>query len=64
LGGEPLTVAVGSESTISTSAREIVAGVIQIDIKIPAGVQTGNIVPVVIKVGNTSSQAGVTIAVR
>jgi uncharacterized protein (TIGR03437 family) len=41
-----------------------VAGVMQINVAIPSGIQSGSSVPVVVQVGNTSSQAGVTIAVR
>ena len=36
----------------------------QINVTIPAGTQTGSAMPVVVQVGNTSSQVGVTIAVR
>ena len=41
-----------------------VAGVVQVNVQIPAGIQTGNAVPVVLSVGNVSSQAGVTVAVH
>jgi uncharacterized protein (TIGR03437 family) len=40
-----------------------VAGLLQINARIPAGV-TGNAVPVVVSVGNSSSRAGVVIAVQ
>lgn len=40
-----------------------VAGVIQINVQIPSGIPTGA-APVVVQVGNASSQAGVTIAVQ
>jgi uncharacterized protein (TIGR03437 family) len=43
---------------------EWLQGVMQINLVIPSGIQTGSAVPVVVQVGNTSSQAGVTIAVR
>jgi uncharacterized protein (TIGR03437 family) len=36
----------------------------QVNVQIPSGIQTGSAVPVLLQVGNTSSQAGVTIAVR
>jgi uncharacterized protein (TIGR03437 family) len=45
-------------------APGMVAGLMQVNVQIPAGVQTGNAVPVVLSVGNVSSQVGVTIAVR
>ncbi len=41
-----------------------VAGVMQVNVQIPSGIQTGNAVPVSIQVGTISSQPGVTIAVR
>ena len=62
-GDGPVTVAIGGQSAIVTSTKKI-AGVVQIDVRIPGGIQAGSAVPVVIQVGNMSSQAGVTIAVR
>lgn len=62
-GDPPLTVAIGGQSAALTSIKKI-AGVMQIDVRIPGGIQTGSAVPVVVQVGNTSSQAGVTVAVR
>ena len=59
----PVTVTIGGLSAIMTSTKKI-AGVLQVDVRIPGGIQTGSAVPVVLQVGNTSSQAGVTIAVR
>jgi uncharacterized protein (TIGR03437 family) len=41
-----------------------VAGVMQINVQIPSGTQTGNAVPISIQVGSVSSQPGVTITVR
>jgi uncharacterized protein (TIGR03437 family) len=41
-----------------------VAGLMQVNFQVPSGIQTGSAVPVVVQVGNTSSQAGVTVAVR
>ena len=41
-----------------------IAGVVQISVKVPGAPQPGDAVPVMVQVGNTSSQAGVTIAVR
>lgn len=40
-----------------------VAGLMQINVQIPSGIQTGPAVPVVVQVGSASSQAGVTISV-
>jgi uncharacterized protein (TIGR03437 family) len=62
-GDGPVTVTIGGQSTILTSSKKI-AGVAQIDVRIPTGIQTGSAVPVVVQAGNTPSQAGVTIAVR
>jgi uncharacterized protein (TIGR03437 family) len=36
----------------------------QVNIHIPSGIQTGNAVPVVLRVGDAFSPGGVTIAVR
>ena len=41
-----------------------VAGVTQINAVVPAGVTPGSAVPVVVKVGNVASSAGVTLSVR
>lgn len=62
-GDGVLTVTIGGQSAILASTKNI-AGVGQIDVKIPGGIQLGSAVPVVVQVGNTLSQAGVTIAVR
>jgi uncharacterized protein (TIGR03437 family) len=44
-------------------APGVVAGLLQINVAIPASVTPGSAVPVVIRVGEATSQAGVTIAV-
>jgi uncharacterized protein (TIGR03437 family) len=62
-GDGPVTATIGGQAALLTSTKKI-AGVAQIDVRIPTGIQTGSAVPVVVQVGNTSSQAGVTIAVR
>jgi immune inhibitor A len=46
------------------AAPYFVAGVFQLNVKIPAGVTPGNAVPVVVKVGDVESPAVVTIAVK
>jgi uncharacterized protein (TIGR03437 family) len=58
IGGVPATVdyAGGSSGTV--------AGLLQINVHIPAGVTPGPSVPVVINVGGLNSREGVTIAVR
>ena len=70
----PVTVTFGSPGRVTPShtvtpqyvggAPGTVAGVMQINVQIPSGIQTGNAVPVVVQVGGVSSQPGVTIAVR
>jgi hypothetical protein len=44
--------------------REAFPGVLQIDAKLPGGIQTGGAVSVAVAGGNISSQAGVTIALQ
>jgi uncharacterized protein (TIGR03437 family) len=45
-------------------APGLVAGLMQVNIQIPSGIQTGNAVPVSLRVGSAFSRGGVTIAVR
>jgi uncharacterized protein (TIGR03437 family) len=61
--GGPMIVTIGGQPAISTFIGKV-AGATQMDLKIPDSIQTGSAVPVVVQVENTSSQAGVTIAVR
>ena len=63
----PVTVTMGGQNAeilYAGGAPGAVAGLMQINARIPSGIQTGAAVPVVVRVGNASSQAGVTIAVR
>ncbi len=64
LSDVPLTVMIGGAAAIAPSTKNLSSGVLQIDAKIPSGIQTGSAVPVVVQVGNTPSQAGVSIAVQ
>ena len=57
IGGQPANV------TYAGGAPGEVAGVMQVNVQIPSGVQPGNAVPVVLQVGTGGSQQGVTIAV-
>jgi uncharacterized protein (TIGR03437 family) len=58
IGGQPAQV------QYAGGAPGEVAGLMQVNVQMPVGIQTGNAVPVVLSVGNVSSQIGVTIAVR
>ncbi len=63
LGDGPLTVMIGG-AAIVPSTKNLSSGVLQIDAKIPGGIQTGDAVPAAVDVGTASSQAGVIVAVR
>ena len=63
----PVSVTIGGQTVTpiyAGGAPGNVAGLMQVNVQIPSAIQTGSAVPVVVQVGNTSSQAGVTIAVR
>ena len=57
IGGQTATV------NFAGGAPGAVAGVIQVNAQIPAGVTAGGAVPVVVQVGTSDSQSGVTLAV-
>ena len=62
-----VTATVGSQDApvkYAGGAPGMVVGLMQVNIQIPAGIQTGNTVPVVLKVGNALSQGSVTVAVH
>ncbi len=62
----PVTATVnGAAATVvySGSAPGLIAGVMQINVEIPAGTPSGN-APITISVGGVATQAGVTVAVR
>ena len=72
----PVTVTIGGQTAqvqYAGGAPGEVAGVMQINVQIPSGIQTGDAVPVVVQIGNFSSQTrvgdfssstGVTLAIR
>jgi uncharacterized protein (TIGR03437 family) len=63
----PVTVTVGGQNApvqYAGGAPGMVAGLMQVNVQIPAGIQAGNAVPVVLRVGDAYSQSGVTIAIR
>jgi uncharacterized protein (TIGR03437 family) len=57
VGGEP------AEVLYAGGAPGLVAGVLQVNVRIPSGVAPGE-APVVLRVGSARSQSFVTIAVR
>jgi uncharacterized protein (TIGR03437 family) len=58
VGGVPATVEYAGGSPGS------VAGLLQVNVRIPAGVTTGPAVPVVLRIDATGSREGVTVAIR
>lgn len=63
----PVTVTIGGQTVLPSYAGAApgkIAGLLQINVTIPGSIETGSAVPVVVQVGNASSQAGVTIAVQ
>jgi len=58
IGGRP------AELLYSGSAPGLVAGVIQINARVPAGLEGAGEVPVVVRFDGSESQAGITVAVR
>jgi uncharacterized protein (TIGR03437 family) len=63
----PVSVRIGgieADVWYAGAAPGQVAGVMQINVKVPETVAAGDAVPVILKVGDRISQAGVTLAVR
>ena len=58
IGGLPATV------QYAGAAPGLMPGVFQINAQVPQGVQPGNSVPVVVKIGSATTQAGVSLAVE
>jgi len=58
----PALVSIGG-SALPGGARDVSPGLTEIDVPIPVAVQAGTQVPVLVKIGNATSQDGVTIAV-
>ena len=62
-----LTVTMGGipcQTNYAGAAPGLIAGAMQINAQVPAGVTPGASVPVVVTIGGVSSQAGVTLAVK
>ena len=63
---QPVQVFIGgvqAEVPYAGPAPQMVAGVMQVNARIPAGIAASPAVPLVLRVGNVDSQAGVTVAV-
>ena len=63
----PVTVqidGIDAEVLYAGAAPTLVAGVMQVNVRLPPGVRPGDTVPVLIKVGEATSSPGVTLAVR
>jgi uncharacterized protein (TIGR03437 family) len=62
----PVTVNIGGQTVqpqYAGGAPGEVAGVMQINVQVPSGIQAGSAVAITVQVGSASSQTGVTIAV-
>jgi len=55
---------IDAEVLYAGAAPTLVAGVMQVNVRLPPGVRSGDAVPVLIKVGEATSSPGVTLAVR
>jgi len=62
----PTTVTIGNQNArvLYAGAAPDAAGLLQVNVIVPAQSERGNSVPVVVRVGGAPSQAGVTIAVQ
>jgi uncharacterized protein (TIGR03437 family) len=62
-----VTVQIGGQTAevlYAGAAPSLVAGVLQVNVRVPANIDPGNNVPVVVTVGNVKSPAGVTMSVQ
>ncbi len=63
----PVEVTIGGQTAqvvYAGAAPTLVAGLMQINAQVPAGIAAGSAIPVIVKVGNASSPEGVTISIR
>jgi uncharacterized protein (TIGR03437 family) len=63
---DPVTVTVAGKQAeiLYAGAAPGLAGVMQINIRLPRGIDPSNSVPVNVKIGTNSSQPGVTLSLR
>jgi len=55
---------IAAEALYAGGAPGLVAGVLQVNAKVPSGVPSGEAIPVVLTIGGVNSRPGVTLAVR
>jgi uncharacterized protein (TIGR03437 family) len=62
----PVKVTIGGQEgeILYAGAAPGMAGVMQVNVRVPTGIKIGSAVPVVLTIGTASSQPGVTLAVR
>jgi uncharacterized protein (TIGR03437 family) len=62
----PVTVTIGGQPAelLYAGTAPTLAGLMQINVRVPTGINPGSAVPVVVTIGGVSSQHGVTIAVQ
>ena len=63
----PVSVTVGglpAETLYAGTAPGLLAGLLQLNVRIPEGAPSGSAVPIALTIGNATSQPGVTVALR
>ena len=63
---QPVTVTIGGQTaTVSSAIGALgqVAGMLEVTVRVPSGIQPGNAVPVTLEIGGASAQSGVTVAI-
>jgi uncharacterized protein (TIGR03437 family) len=63
---EPVTVTIGGQPAVVSAAIGApgqVAGMLEVTVRVPSGIQPGNLVPVTLQIGGASAQSGVTVAI-
>jgi uncharacterized protein (TIGR03437 family) len=63
---QPVTVMIGGQAAVVSAAIGApgqVAGMLEVTVRVPSGVQSGNAVPVTLQIGGVSAQSGVTVAI-